>query len=53
MEVPEDGSIPKPSGTAGKGGNLGYNLQSAMGLSGKENEQIYMSLLVSLPISVC
>jgi hypothetical protein len=24
-----------------------------MGLSGKENEQIYMSLLVSLPISVC
>jgi hypothetical protein len=44
---PEDGSIPKPPGTAGKGGGLGYNLQAAMGLSGAENEQIYCSLLVS------
>ncbi|KIM80955.1 hypothetical protein PILCRDRAFT_9000 [Piloderma croceum F 1598] len=41
----EDGSITKPPGTAGKGGGLGYNLQSAMGLSGRENEQIYLSLL--------
>jgi hypothetical protein len=44
---PEDGSIQKPPGTAGKGGGLGYNLQAAMGLSGTENEQIYRSLLVS------
>jgi hypothetical protein len=42
-----DNSIPKPHGTAGKGGGLGYNLQNAMGLSGPENEQTYLSLLVS------
>ena len=42
-----DNSIPKPHGTAGKGGRLGYNLQNAMGLSGPENEQTYLSLLVS------
>jgi len=48
MDDPKDGSIPKPPGTAGKGGSLGYNLQAAMGLSGRENEQIYHSLLVSL-----
>jgi hypothetical protein len=44
---PKDNSIPKPPGTAGKGGGLGYNLQNAMGLSGRENEEIYLSLLVS------
>src|SRR6267154_1584073 len=27
---PQDNSIPKPTGTAGKGGGLGYNLQKAM-----------------------
>ena len=42
-----DNSIPKPRGTAGKGSGLGYNLQNAMGLSDPENEQIYLSLLVS------
>jgi len=50
---PQDNSIPKPPGTAGKGGGLGYNLQNAMGLSGPENEQIYLSLLVSPPELVC
>jgi hypothetical protein len=46
-DVPKDNSIPKPPGTAGKGGGLGYNLQNAMGLSGRDNEEIYLSLLVS------
>ena len=46
-EGPKDNSIPKPPSTARKGGGLGYNLQSAMGLSGRENEEIYLSLLVS------
>jgi hypothetical protein len=50
---PKDGSIPKPPGTAGKGGGLGYNLQGAMGLSGTENEQIYRSLLVSTIHLMC
>jgi len=48
-----DNSIPKPRGTAGKGGGLGYNLQNAMGLSGRENEQTYLSLLVSTHVSTC
>jgi hypothetical protein len=43
----QDNSITKPPGTAGKGRGLGYNLRNAMGLSGSENEQIYLSLLVS------
>jgi hypothetical protein len=46
----KDGSIPKPPGTAGKGGGHGYNLQDAMGLSGKDNDQIYQSLIVSIAL---
>lgn len=41
-----EGHIPKPAGRAGKGGAKGYNLREALGLGGKENEQIYLSLLV-------
>lgn len=42
---PADGSIPKPKGTAGKGGDKGYNLQSAMGLN--DGHATYLWLLVS------
>ena len=39
-------SIPKPRGSAG-GGQRGYHLQEAMGLTGPEDDRLYNMILVS------
>lgn len=48
----ENGSIPRPGGSAGKGKGKGYNLQKEMGLDGTQNSQIFLSLQVCVIIGL-